>query len=185
MTPTKVALLVVLTMTVMAQAAGAASRRHAHQQRNRMTNPVILAVGLAERYWHATPCAGKIAVMSGVEPPANSFAAGPSTGGLRSGALIAGMWATWVTTATGEYTACTVTVNRAEWATWSLDDSAFRWFCDEMTHEIGHFLGHEDEGQTNRASIEYPLVEPGSPNYNSVPECRNVVLHYGGITWIS
>lgn len=65
------------------------------------------------------------------------------------------------------------------WGSWHQDDASFQWFCDAMTHEVGHLFGELDAGQTNPFSITYPLLSTTSPNLNSVPECRNVTLHYG------
>ena len=39
----------------------------------------------------------------------------------------------------------------------------FQWFCDAMTHEVGHLFGHLDSGQTNPASITYPFLSSSSP----------------------
>jgi len=74
---------------------------------------------------------------------------------------------------------CTITINASLWGGWHADDEAFQWFCDAMTHEVGHLFGHLDSGQTNPASITYPFLDETSPNFSSVPECENVLLHYG------
>ena len=74
---------------------------------------------------------------------------------------------------------CTITINASLWPSWHQDDENFQWFCDAMTHEVGHLFGHLDSGQTNPASITYPFLDRTSPNFNSVPECRGVTLQYG------
>jgi hypothetical protein len=43
------------------------------------------------------------------------------------------------------------------------DDGNFQWLCDVVTHELGHLFGHADEGQADLRSVEYPLLEPGTP----------------------
>ena len=88
------------------------------------------------------------------------------------------MWATWTNTAAGSVD-CVVHLNPAVWTNWRVDDHAFQWFCDTMTHELGHFLGHADAGQRNPGLITYPTIDPESPNYNSVPQCRHRVLWFG------
>jgi len=74
---------------------------------------------------------------------------------------------------------CTITINASLWGSWLVDDESFQWFCDAMTHEVGHLFGHLDGGQTNAASITYPFLDEASPNFNSVGECRAVTLDYG------
>ncbi len=75
---------------------------------------------------------------------------------------------------------CTITINASLWGSWQIDDGSFQWFCDAMTHEVGHLFGHLDGGQTDPRLITYPFLSESSPNFNSVPECRAVTLHYGG-----
>ncbi len=67
---------------------------------------------------------------------------------------------------------CTITINASLWRSWHQDDESFQWFCDAMTHEVGHLFGHLDSGQTNPSSITYPFLDSTSPNFNSVPECQ-------------
>ncbi len=74
---------------------------------------------------------------------------------------------------------CTITINTSVWESWRQDDESFQWFCDAMTHEVGHLFGHLDGGQENPSSITYPFLNETSPNFNSVPECKAVTLHYG------
>jgi len=74
---------------------------------------------------------------------------------------------------------CTITINTSLWGSWHVDDESFQWFCDAMTHEVGHLFGQLDGGQTNPALITYPFLDEASPNFNAVPECRDVALQYG------
>lgn len=123
------------------------------------TNPVTLAVQLAERYWHIKPCSGHIQIEANEAQP--SLVEGP-----RFGPAL--MWA--------HVGSCTFTIDTHYWPSWQYDDAYFQWFCDGVVHELGHLapLDHSDIGQTDPASIEYPLLEPSSANYSSVPECRHV-----------
>jgi hypothetical protein len=78
-----------------------------------------------------------------------------------------------------EVQSCTITINASLWGSWHQDDEFFQWFCDAMTHEVGHLFGHPDGGQTNPLLITYPFLSATSPNFNSVPECQAVTLRYG------
>lgn len=129
------------------------------------TDPVALALKLAERYWHAAPCGGRITVVSSRMEPAEV-----DVGSEPRGRVL--MWTA--------LDSCTITVLAHDWPSWPADDEQFQWFCDGITHELGHVLGISDDGQTDPTAITYPRIEPGSPNYNSVSECRHVMLWYGG-----
>ena len=63
---------------------------------------------------------------------------------------------------------CTITINASLWGSWHQDDESFQWFCDAMTHEVGHLFGHLDSGQTN------PVVD-----HLSVPQFREPQLQLG------
>jgi hypothetical protein len=133
------------------------------------TNPVALSLKLAERYWHGVPpCGTPQIVISGHQLPNSSYEA--SSAAEASGTVVE-MWT--------EVESCTITINASVWASWHQDDEFFQWFCDAMTHEVGHLFGHLDSGQTNASSITYPFLDGTSPNFDSVAECRNVVLQYG------
>jgi hypothetical protein len=176
-------LAILVTTLLLAPAEAAASSNHIHHP---TTNPVALALRLGERYWGSVPCHGNLHVTSSEQlPPEVSDPV--INAELREGTTLLFAWTSFDTPAgpnrielsPSVYIDCVVTLNAALWRGWRIDDGEWHWLCDVMTHELGHLFGHDDEGQTNPKSIEYPLVEPGSPNYNSVPECRRVVLWYG------
>jgi hypothetical protein len=149
-----------------------------HKPHPTTTDPVTLAVKLAEAYWHAKPCEGKI-TLSVVPPlPVSEVSVGQSASEATEGEET--MVQAWVNLPSAT---CVIYVPEGGlWSNWEGGDESFQWFCDTIVHEIGHFppLNHEDEGQTNPRSIEYPIIEPGSPNYNAVPECRHVTTWYDG-----
>jgi hypothetical protein len=133
--------------------------------RARAANPVTEAIKRAEEYWNGTPCGGAFVVAGGETPPAG-LEAGPSSPALARGEASAQAW-------TNDQT-CTITINTTQWVSWERERLNFHWFCDMMVHEVGHLppFNHDDDGQTNPRSIEYPLLEPGTPNFNVVPQCR-------------
>jgi hypothetical protein len=133
------------------------------------TNPVELALRLAERFWGGVPACGTPTVLSSPHQLPNADY--ERTTSPEPANSIVEMWT--------EVQKCAITINTSIWESWHQDDESFQWFCDAMTHEVGHLFGHPDGGQTNASSITYPFLDEASPNFNSVPECRGVTLHYG------
>jgi hypothetical protein len=149
-----------------ADAAATGARRRA---RHPTTNPVAVSLKLAERYWHGVPACG--APHIAVSPHQLPNSVYETTTGAEPDGSVVEMWT--------EVVDCTITINASVWPSWHEDDEFFQWFCDSMTHEVGHLFGHLDAGQADPSSIEYPFLNGTSPNFNSVPECRNVTLRYG------
>jgi hypothetical protein len=174
---------VILATTLLLPASAGAhgdQSRHSHASSMRRqagavvaapstTNPVALSLKLAERYWHGVPACGTPTIaMSARQLPNSEYETVTSPEPKNS---VVEMWT--------EVQRCTITINASLWPSWHRDDESFQWFCDAMTHEVGHLFGHLDSGQTNPASITYPFLDGASANFNSVPECRNVALQYG------
>jgi hypothetical protein len=166
-----------LLVALVLPAAAGGHAPHGRLAEHLTTNPVALAVQLAERYWQATPCHGDMTVTGSATIP-GYIDAGPAQGAGPALAW-AGFTATdWTNPAT--YTRCRVFFNLGFWRDWRTEDGNFQWFCDTMTHELGHLFGHRDDGQTDPSTITYPLLGPDTANYNSVPQCQRVVLWYAG-----
>jgi hypothetical protein len=157
-----IAIAVLIPFLVVATAANAAGPR---KSKRTIVDPITLALKLGERYWRVKPCGGRITVTSSETQPVDPEG-GVAQASLENGSGIAQAWTDDAT--------CTIILNANEWPSWKVDRLNFHWFCDMMTHELGHLppLNHGDDGQTNPKSIEYPHLEPGTPNFNSVPECR-------------
>jgi hypothetical protein len=162
-------LILAATLLLPASAAARGDRsRHPHAS-SATTDPVALAVRLAEQYWHGVPaCGAPTIVTSPDQLPDSDYETVTSPEPADS---VVEMWT--------EVQDCTITINASLWPGWRQDDESFQWFCDAMTHEVGHLFGHLDAGQTNPASIVYPFLDATSPNFSSVPECRAVTLQYG------
>src|ERR1700728_669562 len=159
-------LAVILTTTLLLPASATA---RGGQSRAPTTNPVALSLKLAERYWHGAPACGTPTIATSAHQLPNSiYEAVTSPEPANS---VVEMWT--------EVQKCTITINTSLWPSWHQDDEYFQWFCDAMTHEVGHLFGHLDSGQTNPSSITYPFLSSTSPNFNSVRECKNVALRYG------
>src|ERR1700728_1626345 len=133
------------------------------------TNPVTRAARVAEQYWHGVPACGAPTIATSPDQlPDSAYETVTSPEPADS---VVEMWT--------EAQDCTITINASLWPSWREDDESFQWFCDAMTHEVGHLFGHLDSGQTNPSSITYPFLSSTSPNFNSVRECKNVALRYG------
>ena len=158
-----------------AQGAGRSSHRRASSATHRAsvqpasTNPVALSLKLAEQYWHGVPACGTPTIVTSPQQLPNSVY--ETVTNPEPANSVVEMWT--------EVQRCTITINASLWPSWHADDESFQWFCDAMTHEVGHLFGHADAGQTNPALITYPFLDGTSPNFNSVPQCRNVTLQYG------
>lgn len=146
------------------------------------SDPVAIAIARAVEYWHGTPCAGEVTIVSaaGAEAP-------PSGENVRHLPITpAAMWASWLTPGginsftapAATFTSCVVHVNRTVWPDWLKDDQRFTSFCKEMLHEYGHFEGHPDIGAAF-GTIEYEL-----PVLERVPLCERFRLVYGNHTFI-
>jgi hypothetical protein len=133
------------------------------------TNPVALSLKLAERYWRGTPACGTPVILT--SPHQLPDADYESTASPEPEGSVVEMWT--------EVQKCTITINASLWGSWHQDDESFQWFCDAMTHEVGHLFGHLDGEQTNPSLITYPFLDGTSPNFNAVPQCRDVTLQYG------
>jgi hypothetical protein len=133
------------------------------------TDPVALALKLAEQYWHGVPACGTPTIATSPQQLPNSVY--ETVTSPEPANSVVEMWT--------EVQKCAITINASLWPSWHADDESFQWFCDAMTHEVGHLFGHEDAGQTNAALITYPFLSGTSPNFNSVPQCKHVSLQYG------
>ena len=116
------------------RAAPRASAQRAAQDSS--TDPIALSLELAERYWHGVPACGTPVIVTSPHQLPNSVYE-KSTGPEPMHSVVE-MWT--------EVQKCTITINTSIWGSWHQDDESFQWFCDAMTHEVGHLFGHLDSG---------------------------------------
>jgi Matrixin len=99
--------------------------------------PVALATTLAERYWGATPCAGRIAVLvdqplpAGMEPTTDGWVTFESSLGADD-----------LQAPASTYSACTISLAHWQWPTRLEMAGDWKMFCLTVVHEMGHLLGH-------------------------------------------
>jgi hypothetical protein len=146
-------LTVVVAILITLPGTAAAAKRP-----TRATSPVALARAIAERYWDAVPCGGKIKVL--LEQPVPALLEHDSDA--------------WVTfdSSLGEnnldapaatYTNCTVDLGSHRWPTAASRRQDWGMLCMTMTHEFGHLLGRAHD--TRPGSVMNPVFT----NYGSEP----------------
>ena len=99
--------------------------------------PTALALAIAGRYWHATPCQGRITITTQQKLPA----------GLE---LDSDAWVTFassegpnaLTAPPSTYTDCVIALGRLRWPTTANMRTDWDMLCMTVTHEYGHLLGH-------------------------------------------
>lgn len=126
-------------------------------------DPVQKAISVANGYWGNGVCGGNyhIAYQPVVSVPVDG---GPATQAIADGREAVQAWVTLPDPT------CTINVVSSIW-TPEAQATRFQDFCDVIAHEVGHFFGHLDAGQTDPASINYPAIGESTPNYNAVPGC--------------
>lgn len=165
---TKIAIILALLM--LSFPAGASAHKHVAQHLT--TDPVPLALAAATAYWGGEPPCGAPTVVEEEEPAGMIKEDGMATGLAERGEGIVLAW-------TSESESCVIHLNpKSFWWDWKNEDEMYRLFCLTITHEMGHLFGHGDDGQTNPASIEYPIQGPS--NFNSVPQCMRTRTWFGG-----
>ena len=153
----RLALLAILatTLSFPASVAAAASRAHAAPRsagsrvarrhapsraagagRLAARNPIALALALAERYWGAVPCGGRIAIALqptapvGLDRTSDAWVTFDSAFGVND-----------LAAPPTSYTHCTIGLARSQWPTAAAMRSDWGMFCLTVTHELGHLLG--------------------------------------------
>lgn len=114
----------------------AARSTQASLQRAEQRAQMGAALRVAESYWRASPCGGKVVVTGGLAVPAGMA---PDTDAWVTfeSSLGADNLAAPVTS----YTVCRIGIARWQWPTVAAIRSDWAMFCLTVTHEVGHLLG--------------------------------------------
>jgi len=147
--------------------ASSATRRHAPArgaQPGELANrdPVALATAVAERFWEAVPCGGRIAVLAerplarGLDPTTDGWVTFNSSLGQNN-----------LEAPPSTYTQCTISLARWQWPTRTAMENDWNMFCLTVIHEVGHLLGHPHS--LTPGSVMAPVFTDES---NVPPICR-------------
>jgi hypothetical protein len=104
---------------------------------NKASTVLGVAAGIAQRYWGAVPCGGRVAIV----------AQRPLTVGAEAGT---DAWVTFdsplgannLAAAATTYSNCTIAFGRSRWPTTASMREDWHMLCLTMVHELGHLLGH-------------------------------------------
>lgn len=126
--------------------------------------PVKAAAAAAHRYWGATPCNGRITVVTrsrlvaGTAPTTDAWVTFTSSLGANNLAAPA-----------AGYRNCAISLARWRWPTTASMSADWELLCATMIHETGHLLGRPHD--LRRGSVMAPVFGEGS----SLPSiCRTM-----------
>jgi hypothetical protein len=130
--------------------------------KSRAVSPIARATSIAERYWGAVPCDGKITILVAQRSPhvlgrdADAWVTFSSSLGANNVAAPASTYAN-----------CAVALGRWRWPTAATMVPDWDMLCMTMTHEFGHLLGH------GHVTTPGNVMNPVFTNYNDEPKlCR-------------
>lgn len=122
--------LTLLAGVLVVPASAQAAARH--------RDPVATAAAVAERYWGAVPCGGKIKIVAdrplaaGLDRATDAWVTFSSPLGDNN-----------LSAPAGSYSRCTISLAHWQWPTRNLMESDWGMFCLTVVHEMGHLLGHK------------------------------------------
>jgi Matrixin len=152
----KLSLLAAAAIAALTIAPSAAAAK------TRAISPIALASSIAERYWDAVPCDGKIKILVAQRSPqilgqdADAWVTFSSSLGANNLAAPA-----------STYRNCAIALGRWRWPTVATMVPDWDMLCMTMTHEFGHLLGHV------HVTTPGNVMNPVFTNYNDEPRlCR-------------
>jgi hypothetical protein len=126
------------------------------------TTPVRAAATVAQRYWGALPCNGKIKLAtrrplpSALGPASDAWVTFDSSLGTNN-----------LDAPASSYSDCAITFARWRWPSATSMREDWDLFCTTMTHELGHLLGRSHD------SAPGSIMAATFTDYSSVPAiCR-------------
>jgi hypothetical protein len=120
-------------------AARGAQRRASRRpvtHRPAAVDPVALAQALAERYWGAVPCAGRITLQTDQPLPVGLSGTSDAWVSFQSS-----LGANDLQAPAATYSACTISLAAWQWPTRAQIAGDWNMFCLTVVHEMGHLLG--------------------------------------------
>jgi Matrixin len=148
-----------------------APARHVALGRLAGSDPVVLAMAVAKRYWGAVPCGGQVAVLadrplvSGLDPTTDGWVTFKSSLGPNN-----------LQAPASTYVQCTIALAHWQWSTRTAMESDWNMFCLTVIHEMGHLLGHP------HSSTPGSVMAPVFSDESNVPSiCRPTQLQGGGV----
>lgn len=141
LTLTLIAAILMPAAAAQAKAPAVAHRHattlHGAVGREASNDPVVVATAIAERYWGAVPCAGKLTVRATQALPASLD---PTTDGWTT--FESSLGPNDLEAPAASYTQCAISLARWQWPNRTEMEVDWNMFCLTVVHEMGHLLGH-------------------------------------------